>query len=110
MICFFGEEGSSSHYCDPLLFASTCIGIKNSIINFLFYLVLASKTLEILSTSVKVENFVRAQALNYRIYKKHYHEMGGEHKVFWYHIEVRWFSKGQVLKRLTEQKKEVSFF
>jgi len=25
---------SSSHYCDSLLFASTCIGIKNSIINF----------------------------------------------------------------------------
>ena len=82
---------------------------------FLHRHALASKTLsltlkEILSTSVKVENFVRAQALNYRIYKKHYHEMGAEHKVFWYHIEVRWLSKGQVLKRLTEQKKEVSFF
>jgi len=33
-ICHFGKERSSSHYCDSLLLASTCIGIKNSIMNF----------------------------------------------------------------------------
>ena len=76
---------------------------------FLHRHALASKTLplpsnlqEILSTSVKVVNFIRARALNHRIFKKLCQEMGAQHEVLLYHTEVRWLSKGQVLKRLME--------
>ena len=36
--------------------------------------------------------------------------MGAQDEVLLYHTEVRWLSKGQVLKRLMELRKEVSFF
>ena len=82
---------------------------------FLHRHVLASKTLsttlkEILCTSVKVVNFFRARALNHRIFKKLCRETGAQHEVLLYHTEVRWLSKGQVLKRLIKLRKEVSFF
>ena len=37
-------------------------------------------------------------------------EMGAQHEVLLYHTEVRWLSIDQVLKRLMELRKEVSFF
>ncbi|XP_046861512.1 protein ZBED8-like [Xenia sp. Carnegie-2017] len=82
---------------------------------FLHRHALASKTLspalkEILSVSVKIVNFVRARALNNRIFKRLCQEMGAQHEVLLYHTEVRWLSRGQVLKRLMELRKEVSFF
>ena len=87
------------HHCDSLLFALTCIGIKNFIINF-----------KKLSTSVKVVNFVRARALNHRIFKKFCQEMDAQHEVLLYHTEVRWLSKGQVLERSMELRKKVFIF
>lgn len=82
---------------------------------FLHRHALASKTLptnlkEILCSSVKIVNFIRARALNHRIFKKLCQEMGAEHEVLLYHTEVRWLSRGQVLKRLFELRKEVSLF
>ena len=79
---------------------------------FLHRHALASKTLspalkEILSVSVKIVNFVRARALNNRIFKRLCQEMGAQHEVLLYHTEVRWLSRGQVLKRLMELRKEV---
>lgn len=53
---------------------------------------LASKTLpltlqEILSTSVKAVNLIRARALNHRIFKKLYQEMDAQHEVLFYHTD-----------------------
>ena len=78
-------------------------------------LALVSKTLsstlkEILSASVKVVNFVKARALNHCMSKKLRQEMDAQHEVFLFHTEVRWLSKGQVLKHLIELRKEVPFF
>ena len=65
---------------------------------------------QVLSDNVKVVNFIKARALNHRIFKTFCQEMGAEHKVLLYHTEVRWLSRGQVLKRLFELQKEVSTF
>ena len=82
---------------------------------FLHRHVLASKTLptflkEVLSTAVKVVNYIRARALNHRIFKRFCQEMGAEYEVLLYHTEVRWLSRGQILKRLIELRTEVLFF
>lgn len=76
---------------------------------------LASKTLpeilkEVLFTSVKIVNFIRARAVNHRIFKRFCQEMGAEYEVLLYHTEVRWLSRGQIMKRLVELRAEVSLF
>ena len=76
---------------------------------------LASKTLpenlpQVLSDSVKIVNLIRVRALNHQIFKRLCQEMGAEHEVLLYHTEIRWLSRGQVLKRLFELQKEVSAF
>ncbi|XP_042236517.1 protein ZBED8-like [Homarus americanus] len=81
---------------------------------FLHRHALASKTLpailkEVLSTGVKVVNFIRARAVNHRVFKRFCQEMGAEYEVLLYHT-VRWLSRGQILKRLIELRAEVSLF
>jgi hypothetical protein len=54
---------------------------------------------EVLSTDIKITNFIR-RSLNHRIFKTFCQEMGTEYEVLLYRTEVRWLSRGQVLKRL----------
>uniref|UniRef100_A0A7M4E8X6 DUF4371 domain-containing protein n=1 Tax=Crocodylus porosus TaxID=8502 RepID=A0A7M4E8X6_CROPO len=82
---------------------------------FLHRHALATKTLpttlkEVLSTAIKVINFIRSRSLNHRIFKRFCQEMGAEYEVLLYHTEVRWLSRGQVLKRLFKLRAEVSLF
>ena len=75
----------------------------------------ASKTLpallkEVLSTSVKIVNFIKARALNHRIFKRFCQEMGAKYEVLLCHTEVRWLSRRQILERLVELRAEVSLF
>jgi len=86
--------------CDSLLSTSTCIDIKdstNTLKRNFVYLCEGSQ-------------LVRSRALNQRILKKLCQEMGAQHEIFLHHTEVRWFSRGQVLKRLVELRKEVGLF
>ena len=76
---------------------------------------LAAKTLppslkEVLSVCVKVVNFVRSRAINHRIFKVLCQDLGSDHIVLLYHSEVCWLSRGEVLKRLHELKRDVSIF
>ena len=52
-----------------------------------------------MSICVKIINFIRARALNHRLFKR-----------LLYYTEVRWLSRGQVLKRLFELRTEVLLF
>ena len=76
---------------------------------------LAAKTLppslkEVLSVCVKVVNFVRSRAINHRIFKVLCQDLGSDHVVLLYHLEVHWLSRDEVLKRLHELKRDVSIF
>ncbi|KAL4104806.1 hypothetical protein QTP88_020082 [Uroleucon formosanum] len=82
---------------------------------FLHRHALASKTLptnlkEIMTTAVKVVNFIRARVLHHRLFKVLCQEMGSEHEFLLYYTEVRWLSRGQVMKRLYELREEISYF
>ncbi|KAI6647719.1 Protein ZBED8-like [Oopsacas minuta] len=66
---------------------------------------MASKTLpiflkEVLSTVVKVINFIRTSALNHRIFKELCQEIGSEYEILFYHTEVHWLTRGKILKSL----------
>lgn len=76
---------------------------------------LATKTLpeelaNVLKLSIKLVNFVKSKALNTRIFKKLCVELDSEYDTLLFHTEVRWLSKGNVLKRLYELKEEMKIF
>ena len=59
---------------------------------------------------VSADNFIRSRALNHRLFRALRKEMGSEHEVLLYHTEVRWLSRGRVLNRVYELRKEMELF
>ena len=76
---------------------------------------LASKTLptsfmSVLDTVVKMLNCVKGSALNSRLFKQLCQEMGSEHETLLFYTQVRWLSRGNVLRRVFELKEEIQLF
>jgi hypothetical protein len=81
--------------------------------NFIHFIIhreaLASCDLEpkwhsMLQAAVKVVNFVKARPVNSRLFAVLCEEMQADCKSLLLHLEVRWLSRGKVLKRLVELK------
>lgn len=64
----------------------------------------------VLSDAVKVINFIKARAVNTRLFSLMCEEMGGKFKTLLLHTEVRWLSRGKILNRLFELRSEVFMF
>ena len=60
---------------------------------------------DVLDTTVKMVNFVKARPLNSRVFSALCNDMGSDHVTLLQHREVRWLSRGKVLTRyfLTER-------
>jgi hypothetical protein len=76
---------------------------------------LASRDLEpklhsVLHEAVKVVNFVKARPLNSLLFAVLCEEMQADHKPLLLHSEVRWLSRGKVLKRSVKLKEEICRF
>ena len=76
---------------------------------------LASKTLPdsiqtVLEQMIQIVNFIKAGALNSRVFKKQCSDMDADHLVLLYHTQTRWLSKGNVTRRFFELKEEVKAF
>jgi hypothetical protein len=76
---------------------------------------LASRDVEpklhsVLQEAVKVVNFVKARQFNSRLLAVLCEEIQTDHTSLLLHSEVRWLSRGKVLKRLVELKEEVCRF
>lgn len=65
---------------------------------------------ETMQECVKFINFIKSRPLNSRIFSALCKEMGSDHEHLLLHCEVRWLSRGNVLKRLIELKEEVLMF
>ena len=55
-------------------------------------------------------NFIKARALNTRLFHELYKDMGSEFKNLLLHFEVRWLSKEKVVQRLQKLQAEVETF
>ena len=76
---------------------------------------LVSKTIpkrlhEHMSVVIKVVNFVKSSALNTRLFSKLCKDMDADHTALLYQTQVRWLSKGNMLPRILELRKEVKLF
>ncbi len=76
---------------------------------------LASKTLpdelcKILETVVKCINYVKAGALNSRLFQNLCGDMDSEHEALFFYFKVRWLSTGIVVNRVFELRWELKFF
>ena len=64
----------------------------------------------VLNITVKIVNLIKARPLQSSLFEKHCEEMGSNHKSLLLHEEVHWLSRGKVLTRLVELRKEFAFF
>lgn len=64
----------------------------------------------LIKLSVKIMNFTKARPLQSRLFEKFCEKMGGNHKLLLLHSEVRYLSRGKVLKRLVELREEVAYY
>ena len=76
---------------------------------------LASRTMppemkDVLNLAIEVVNFIKAGALNSRLFKLLCKDMQSDHEALLFHTNVRWLSKGNMLKRLHELQEEVAIF
>ena len=73
---------------------------------------LASRTMtqllkEALETAIKLVNFVKASALNTRLFRRLCQDMESDYEGLLFHTAVRWLSKGDMLNRLVHLLPEV---
>ncbi|XP_076069724.1 zinc finger BED domain-containing protein 5-like [Oratosquilla oratoria] len=66
--------------------------------------------MDVLNVAIKIVNFVKAGALNSRLFKLLCKDMESEHEALHFHTNVRWLSKGNMLGRLYELREEVEIF
>lgn len=61
----------------------------------------------VMSTITRAVNFITDKGLNHRQFKTFLEELSSEYGDLPYHTEVRWLSRGKVLKRCLELRKEI---
>ena len=71
--------------------------------------VLPPKLLSCLNQIIKMVN-VKTSALNTRLFKLICEYLGSDHTCLLYHTEVRWLSRGNITKRLSELRDELLVF
>lgn len=77
--------------------------------------ILATKTLppelqEVMKTVISCVNFVKVSSLNSRLFSQLCNELDAPHNALLFHTEVRWLSRGKVLKRVFELRDELKTF
>lgn len=64
----------------------------------------------VLQDAVRIINFIKSRALNTRLFVNFCKDMGSEYEKLFLHSEMRWLSRGRILRRLMELKHEVMLF
>ncbi|KAL1488389.1 hypothetical protein ABEB36_014863 [Hypothenemus hampei] len=65
---------------------------------------------KILNESVKIINHIKGRHLNARLFSQLCEEMGSSHTQLFFHTDVRWLSRGKILNRLFELRRELQVF
>ena len=65
---------------------------------------------EVTQVVIKVVNFIKSSAVQTRLFRNLCADMDADHVNLLYYIEVRWLSRGNVLRRVFELKEELKEF
>ncbi|XP_074039888.1 general transcription factor II-I repeat domain-containing protein 2 [Leptinotarsa decemlineata] len=65
---------------------------------------------DVMSVVVKTVNFVKSRGLNHRQFQKFLKEQDAEYGDITYFCDVRWLSRGKMLKRMFDLRKEIAAF
>ena len=65
---------------------------------------------EVMDVVVKTVNFIRSRGLTHRQLKSFLADMDSEYGKLLYHTELRWLSRGNVLKRFFALRNEIASF
>ena len=81
----------------------------------LYRYALACKTLQpglrlVLDDVVHMINIIKSSSLNTRLFSLLCQELGSNHEALLFHTEVRWLSRGNVIRRVESLKEELSEF
>ncbi|XP_068208332.1 protein FAM200B-like [Palaemon carinicauda] len=66
--------------------------------------------MDVLNVAINVVNFIKAGALNSRLFKLLCKDMESEQGALPFHTKVRWLLKGKMLRRLYELREKVAIF
>ena len=73
--------------------------------------ILSPEFMKVLKQVIALVNAVKSNSLNTRLFRRFCEKMESHHSNLLYHTEVRWLSKGSVLKRVLELRIElINFF
>jgi len=64
----------------------------------------------VMSTVISIVNYIRKSGLNHRQFKSFVEDIESEYGDLLFHSEVRWLSRGKVLKRFYELRYEIEIF
>lgn len=65
---------------------------------------------QVLKDVIQIINFIKARAMNSRIFRLMCEEMGSDHQNLLYHSDIRWLSRGKILARVLSLKTEIEIF
>ncbi|VVC46362.1 Ribonuclease H-like domain [Cinara cedri] len=71
---------------------------------------MSSELHEVSSDVIKIINNIRNKALNSRLFESFCEEMGSQYTHLLLHAEIRWLSKGKILRRLFALRDEIKLF
>ena len=69
-----------------------------------------SQLLTVMTLVIKIVDFIKSSALNTRLFRELCEGMTASHQTLLFHTQVRWLSKGKVLKRVLELLPEIKIF
>ena len=72
--------------------------------------ILSESLKEVMQVVIKVVNFIKSSAVQTRLFRNLCADMDADHVNLLYYTEVRWLSRGNVLKRVFELKEELKEF
>ena len=76
----------------------------------LAYKTLPSSLKNVLSSVVKLVNFLKKSATTSRLFKQFCREMNSDHETLFFYTAVRWLLKGSVVTRFFELRTEIKLF